>query len=349
MLLDPILTTQPPEVEAAGAEQLAKRYYGLDLQAAELAGERDRNFRMDAADGRQFLLKISNPAEDEGMVDLQISLLEHVRSRDPGLPVPRMVPTMGGRPAIPILLADGRSAILRMLTYLPGAPLSAVARSTRQRQALGRCLARLDLALAGFDHPAARHELLWNVSTAHRLGGMVASLADPDRRARVDRFMTRYVADILPLLDHLRAQMIHNDFNLGNVLVRPDATDEVAAIIDFGDAVSAPLAGEIATAAAYQLTDCEAPLLGAAEMIGAYHGVLALSDEELDLIPDLLEARLVITVLITEWRATRYPENRQYIMRNNRPAWNGLDALGRMSRGQIQDQLLQFCHAGEMR
>ena len=63
MLVDPLLTTRPPQLAAQDAESLARRVYGLELRAHEFSCERDRNFRMDAADGSQFLLKIFNPAE----------------------------------------------------------------------------------------------------------------------------------------------------------------------------------------------------------------------------------------------------------------------------------------------
>ncbi len=62
---------------------------------------------------------------------------------------------------------------------------------------------------------------------------------------------------------------------------------------------------------------------------------------------DLVMARLVITVLITEWRATRYPENRAYIMRNNGLAWAGLDHIDQLPRAEASRRLLQFCQSGD--
>ena len=124
-----------------------------------------------------------------------------------------------------ITLDDGRVSILRMLTYLPGLPLSQSPRTAAQRRALGGVLARMDLALRDFTHPAADHELLWNVAAAHRLKDMVEYITDAPRRAMIERFMAEYEASALPRLRGLRAQVIHNDFNLGNVLVDPDRTD----------------------------------------------------------------------------------------------------------------------------
>lgn len=347
MLLDPTLTTQPPQLGMKDAEALARTFYGKILEAHELGGERDRNFRMKAQDGSQFLLKISNPAEAADIVDLQIGVLNHLRDKAPDLPVPHMVPTLEGAYKTQIQLDDGRSSIMRMLTFLPGKLLVQSPHTTAQRRTLGHFLARLDQALDGFDHPAARHDLLWNVAAAHRLRGMIDSIADAGRRKLVHQFMEQYESATLPKLSQLRAQILHNDYNLGNVLVNPDRTDEVAGVIDFGDIVHGPLVGEIATAAAYQLADGTDPLRNAAELIGAYHEVLPLQPAEQAVLLDLVVARLVITVLITEWRAARYPDNRTYIMRNNGPAWTGLEHIARLSRDKGSRQLLQFCLPGD--
>jgi Ser/Thr protein kinase RdoA (MazF antagonist) len=75
--------------------------------------------------------------------------------------------------------------------------------------------------------------------------------------------------------------------------------------------------------------------------------LLPLTKAEQAVLLDLVAARLVITVLITEWRAARYPENRQYIMRNNGLAWAGLEHLARLSPDEASRQLLQFCISGD--
>ena len=346
MLVDPTLTTPPPKLDKRDAEALARRLYGFELTAHPLTGERDRNFRMTRQDGATFVLKVSNPAEARDIVYLQTGVLNHLALTDPGLSVPRPVATSDGAYETLITLGDGRESTLRMLTYLPGLPLSQSPRTTEQRHTLGRVLAQMDHALRGFEHPAADHELLWNASAAHRLKDMIDYIADPARRAMVQRFMADYEEHALPRLPTLRSQVIHNDFNLGNVLVHPDRTDEVAAIIDFGDVMRGPLVTEIATAAAYQLADAADPLLNAA-LIGAYNAVLPLLHEERAILLDLVVARLLITVLITGWRAERYPDNRDYILRNNGPAWAGLAHISRFSRESASAQLLQFCPSGD--
>ena len=59
----------------------------------------------------------------------------------------------------------------------------------------------------------------------------------------------------------------------------------------------------------------------------AYTAVLPLNDAELDLLFDLITARMVTTLSITSWRAARYPENAAYILRNAPAAKAGLAAF----------------------
>ncbi|MFX4396974.1 hypothetical protein ABTA35_20440, partial [Acinetobacter baumannii] len=73
-------------------------------------------------------------------------------------------------------------SMVRLLTYLDGVQIKHTERSDGQRRAMGSGLARLDLALQGFSHTGAHHDLLWNVSTAHRLRDKMESLQDPAKQ-----------------------------------------------------------------------------------------------------------------------------------------------------------------------
>jgi Ser/Thr protein kinase RdoA (MazF antagonist) len=211
---------------------------------------------------------------------------------------------------------------------------------------MGKGLAELNLALQGFTHPAAEHDLLWNVSAAHRLTVQLDSLVDKPRRALAQSFMARFTDHVLPRLASLRAQVIHNDYHLYNVLVAPDDPARITGIIDFGDMLHAPLVGEVATAAAFQMTGSADPFEGAAQFVGAYQAVLPLTELEQDIVADLMATRHLITALISEWRALRYPENRAYIMRHNPAAWEALSQMADLSRHEARDRLLTSTRNG---
>lgn len=340
------LSTAAPSLAPDQVAALAGRLYGVTGDVRPLAGERDQNCRIETADGARYVIKISNPSEPVSVVDFQIGALEHMARVSPGLPVPRVVRTLDGRPRDAVTLPCGLQATVRMLTYLDGVQMREVPRTAARRRAMGATLAQLNLALHGFTHPGAAHDLLWNVSAAHRLADKLGAVADPVRRALAAVFMQRFREHVLPHLASLRAQVIHNDYHLYNVLVAPDDHDRVVGVIDFGDMLHAPLVGEVATAAAFHMTGNADPFEGPAEFVGAYHALLPLTAAEQDIVADLMATRHLITALISEWRAARYPENRAYIMRHNPAAWEALEQMADLPRHEARDRLLAEVQQG---
>ena len=340
------LSTAAPNLAPAEVQALVARLYGIDGSVKALGSERDQNCTVESADGTRYVFKISNPSEPMSLVDFQIAALEHIARTSPSQPVPRVVRTLDGRARDTVALADGGRTTVRMLSYLEGIQIRETARTAEQRVAMGKGLAELNLALQGFTHPAATHDLLWNVSAAHRLTVQLDSLAPGPRRALARSFMTRFTDHVLPRLASLRAQVIHNDYHLYNVLVAPDDPARITGIIDFCDMLHAPLVGEVATAAAFHMTGSADLFEGPAQFVAAYQSVLPLTEPEQEVVADLMATRHLITALISEWRALRYPENRAYIMRHNPAAWEALSQMADLSHHEARDRLLTSTRNG---
>jgi 4-aminobutyrate aminotransferase-like enzyme len=122
----------------------------------------------------------------------------------------------------------------------------------------------------------------------------------------------------------------------------------VAGIIDFGDIVRTALVNDVAIGASYLLTIGAQPLEHPLLFVAAYHAVCPLMTAELDLIYDLMAARLAMTVAITEWRARRDPANRPYITKNAGIAWRGLELLAQLDRARTAHLFRQACNAEEI-
>jgi hydroxylysine kinase len=334
------LSTTAPALAPEQVRALARRLYGIDGSIAPLAGERDQNCRVETANGSRYVIKISNPSEPVSVVDFQIAALDHIARVSPQQPVPRVVRTLEGRTRGSVALADGLHTNVRMLTYLEGIQIRETERTPAQRRAMGTGLAHLNRALHGFSHPGAAHDLLWNVAAAHRLVAKLDGIFDAGRRALAEAFMVRFKDHVLPRLASLRSQVIHNDYHLYNVLVAPNDHARIVGVIDFGDMLHAPLVGEVGTAAAFQMIGNADPFEGPAQFVAAYHATLPLTDIEQEIVTDLMATRHLITVLISEWRAARYPENRAYIMRHNPASWEALSQLADLSRNSARDRLL---------
>ena len=154
------LTSAPPSFTAEAARRILRTSFGLDGSLTALAGERDQNFRVDTADGRRFLFKISNPADTRPVLDMQTAALRHIEQVDPGLPVMRAIPCTGGDPWTEVAGPDGRTYPARLFTFLPGRTIAATALTTGAIRSIGQATARLGRALRGFFHPAADYEIL---------------------------------------------------------------------------------------------------------------------------------------------------------------------------------------------
>src|SRR5215472_1049317 len=170
--------------------------YGLEARVARLTGERDENFRVTAADGDDYVLKVAHPAEDLGVTDLSTAALLHLENEDPALPCPRVVRTRGGHSHVRFIDDQRMERTARLLTYLPGRPLERSQRSARLRVECGRLGGRLSRALRTFRHPAAQRAIVWDVRHAAHLARLVGEIAGFPSRHEVLAVLDRIVPRI---------------------------------------------------------------------------------------------------------------------------------------------------------
>ena len=116
-------------------------------------------------------------------------------------------------------------------------------------------------------------------------------------------------------------QVIHGDISKSNTVVSQADGTAIHGVLDFGDLCKAPRVVELAVTASYAL-DAETGDLQAAlaRVVSGYESILTLSEAEKALIPELIIARLVQRIVISEWRASHFPNNRDYILRSNAQA-----------------------------
>ena len=283
--------------------------------AVELGSERDQTFLLD--DGaRGGVLKISNAGEDSAVLDLEEAAIAHVAAVDPQLPV--------ARPVAPRAIFDGHH--VRLFEQLHGAKNGPELDDAAVR-GIATTHARLCLALRSFFHPAAGRELLWNPQAATRLRPLLGEIADPDRRALVSRALDGFEDRVLPAWPRLRAQVVHGDFNLDNLLL--DEQGSVAGILDFGDCCHTALAADVAVGLASLLRGrpVEDAFRVARVALDGYASRLPLEELELELLGDLVAARLAAIVSISAWRSRSFPENAAYIEAWDDDSWQLLELL----------------------
>jgi 4-aminobutyrate aminotransferase-like enzyme/Ser/Thr protein kinase RdoA (MazF antagonist) len=320
VLHDP-LRSPLPDFSIDDAERIAATEFGVVGVASPLVSERDQNFRIAVESGPGWVLKVSNAAEDPGVFDMQTEAMLHVAGSDPALPVMRIHPAVSGGSSTSIGDAEGRSHLVRMVTFMPGRQMDADELGLDAVRAFGVCAARLGRALRGFFHPSAGHRLLWNLRHALELREFLTYVGEPDRRRIVERVLDRFEEHVQPVFGSLRAQVIHNDVTLDNTVL--DRRQRIVGVLDLGDmAHTATICDLVATAE---------PLVGErpdhfealAAVVSGFHAVTPLLEEEVDVLPELLLARWTTSAVISAWRSGDHP-NADYISSWDAGAWTML-------------------------
>ena len=336
MISSDLFAKPPPRLSMEEASNIIEQF-GVRGRLSTLGSERDQNIRVEVPDGPGFVLKITNPAEPRAVIDFETRILEHLAHTAPQLPVPRLKRTLDGAVA-PRWLTEAGARTVRLLTFLPGIPLANAAYTPMLRSSIGTTLAALNAALRSVAGPLPRRPMMWDFANVTELRRLLPSVADRKLRGRLEGILDRLELANIPIRPDLRAQWLHNDFNPSNLLVSASDMSRVQGIIDFGDMVYGPLVCDLAVACAYAL-DVSHALGSIGAIVAGFDRHTPLREAEMVLLPQLIEARFAMTVLIAGWRATLDPDNRAYILRNYPGALAGLEALGETRASDMALQL----------
>ncbi len=304
------LNFNPARIPLERLVDFAREHWGVEGEFTPLEGERDQNHRVTAADGASHVLKISAAGESEGAVDFQVAALRHLERHAPDLPVPRVLAAKSGNNREWISAADGARHMARLLSWLPGTPLSqgrplsiAALRNAAAFQA------RLARGLRGFFHPHARHFVAWDIQRGLAFEPGVQAWVADDAKALCADLRARLQRELLPRLPALRAQVVHGDGHADNLLRAAPDTDEIVGVIDFGDLVHAPLVQDLAVTLASYARHGAMSLDNAVAQVEAWNAVLPIADDELEVLHDLTLLRLATALCLYDFRihATEKP------------------------------------------
>jgi 4-aminobutyrate aminotransferase-like enzyme/Ser/Thr protein kinase RdoA (MazF antagonist) len=339
-----VLEDTPPSFGADDVARIAAERFGLDGTVTDLGSERDQTFLVEgqAASG---VLKISNLGESAATLDLEAEAILHILRIDPELPVarPRAVSEAPGAAAYRAAVESPDGVhFVRLFERLEGQSrggAGAPELSDDAVRAYGEMHARLNIALRGFFHPAAGRELMWDLAQVAKLRPHLDSIADRERRRLVEAVLDRYEERVAPQWPRLRAQVVHGDLNLDNVLL--DEQGRISGIVDFGDAVHTAQVADFAVALASLVRGREAgEVFRVARIaIDGYASRLPLEPEELELLGDLVATRLAQIVVISAWRVARHPENAAYIQAWDADSWALLELIGEVGAERFSREL----------
>lgn len=305
------------------AQRIVLDLFNIRGTASRLPGEIDFNFKIDAVDGKEYILKISRPHANVAYLDFQQQILRYIADHGKDLIAPKVIPDRQGNPISEIRDESGQLRKIRLLSWVSGRVWNGVnPQSDNLRFSLGQHCGSLARALQGFDHPGAHRKFEWDVAqgswtTAH------LHLFKADEREIISYFQQLFLR-AQPTYSQLRKAVVHNDANDHNVIVSNDLiSPTVVSAIDFGDAVYTQIINDLAVACAYAVMGHNDPLDAALPLVKGYHGAFALEEAELEHLYMAIAMRLVISVTKSAINKKKEPDN-AYLLVSEKPAWEVL-------------------------
>jgi 4-aminobutyrate aminotransferase-like enzyme/Ser/Thr protein kinase RdoA (MazF antagonist) len=324
---------QCPRFSGEEVKKIARELYEFNATTfKEFGSYTDQNFYLQDESGREFVFKISNPAEDKNLLDMQVKAIEYLTGQMKNYRIPNVIPMVSGERLATVKGPDGADYFVRMLSYLPGEFLGDIESYTPEiLHGIGHLMGAMDKAFAGFTHRAANRHMKWDLKNMRAIIPIIEYIADPELRIIVEHFLLQFDTFVVPALPDLRSGIIHNDGNECNIMVKKDEAGKfkISGIIDFGDMLYTHIVSEPAIAAAYAvLGQKNEPGLieTAARVIGGYHAAFPLTGRELEIIFYLICARLCISVSMSAFRRTLEPDS-EYLLVSAAPAGDVLKKL----------------------
>ena len=286
------------------AEQIVLDHYGCACTSIRLESEWGMTFRISAENGTYFLLKVSPDHVDKSRAELEIATISHLMQSDIKMAFPRLVESVEGN-----LSVKTGFGLARMYHWVEGRLWHEVHPHTPQLLAsLGSHLAGLKGYLDKFDHPAAHYYCEWSPDQVAWVEEYLDLFKEEEQeRIRGVLKVSKHWHDAFSRLPHA---VNHNDANDHNIVVSQDQfSPQFIGFIDFGDLHYGPRINDLAICLAYTMMRTPDPVGVAAHIIGGFHFISPLSEDELMYLLTLIQSRLTITITKAAMRAREDPDN----------------------------------------
>jgi 4-aminobutyrate aminotransferase-like enzyme/Ser/Thr protein kinase RdoA (MazF antagonist) len=347
-----------PELSPARAAAIAAEHWGIEASPTDIGSLQDQNFRLRVAGevenehgagrvgreaggvgdagpgasdrleseggGAEYVLKVANAAIPAATLAMEHEALRWLAPRLDGVAVP-----------LPVAAADGAEIVevdgwlVRLMTWVPGAPLEALGHLGAEAMAtLGELAAEAGAALADFDHPGAHRSSQWDTRLAAEVVAAIAPRLEASEREELERALAPLRALGPELTGTLPTQTIHSDVTDHNVVGGTDAEGRFVAtgLIDFGDLVHTWRLCDPASAAVSAIASWPGDPLGAAlAVLGGYRSRLALTEAELEALWPAVLARAAVCAASSSEQHRESPAN-SYAAESARVDWMVLRA-----------------------
>ncbi|XP_060709871.1 hydroxylysine kinase-like [Hemiscyllium ocellatum] len=355
-----------PSLTEAQAVELVERLYGLKVSSVQpMPSYDDQNFHILVSEdqvtrdpSQSYVLKVMNTgdSEDADLIEAQTQAMIFLSEK--GFPSPTPIPTIDGKIMSLETIGCGvqsKAHMVRLLTYLPGRPLSEMPIGPQILYKAGQTLARMNEVLAEFQHPfrksLQRPDFLWKLSNIHLLNKYLYVVGEGRDRQIIEQIIQQFQEEIIPNLCKLRQSLNHGDFSHTNILVQPvhpsanhsNPTElqqelDISGLLDFGCMNYGYYVFDVAISIMYLMLGSNDPIGAGGHVLSGFESVIPLLPEEQDAIFLLVLCRFSQSLVMGRYNTLLYPENAEYLLSTGRAGWKCLHqlwSLGKEAVGKI--------------
>jgi ethanolamine-phosphate phospho-lyase len=235
---------------------------------------------------------------------------------------------------------DGR--IYRLLTYVEGDLFVSINGDHSYLKSLGVKIAQIHNQSKGYYDPKllARVDNHWDIQYLESSARYIDDCETARQKKFLKYFYHQYQQKVVPVIPSLRKAVIHGDINEHNILIE---NGEVKSFFDFGDVVYGPLINDLAVAVTYVGLNYENRIKAIGEVVHAYHQVNPLDTMELDILYNLISARLIQSLANAAHSSKLQPENKEYITVNSKAAWLMIEEWTSVNPIGFRNEMYEAC------
>lgn len=322
-------------------------HYGLVGHLKMLPSYIDKNYlftTLSQGKENQFVVKIPAQSTPLAEIECENAAMNHVELQKLTINTPIILRSLNNQQLLDFTWPNGITSKFRMVSFLPGKLYSQVdTEEANLHQSLGQLVAQATKAFKDFKYPSAHRQFNWDIAQLMSLEANLDYYHDKQRE-QISRHLQAFKFTTLPALQLLPKQVIHNDLNDNNLIAEiVDGKLECTGFFDFGDIVYTHRLCDLAIAMAYALMSQQNFLTTAQAIVQGYQATLELNHDELNLLPKLIVARLLQSLLNSGKSFADQPDN-TYLLVSAKPAWNLLDKFEALKPNEFINAITALNH-----
>ncbi|XP_061540687.1 hydroxylysine kinase-like isoform X1 [Phycodurus eques] len=335
-----------PTLSQSQAAALVKKHYKLTTSELHyLPSFEDQNIYIAVVEGGEYVLKIINSEDSKDPILFELQTYAMNFLHENGLPTQTALKTTTGEVMILEDIDCGHGLqkyLVRLLTYLPGSPISKAPISPQLLYEVGQTAARVDNILRQMEHPQLsklqRDNFKWSLSNVPILEKYLHVLDGDPLKEVVGSVLHQYKTTVAHKYPSFRKCLLHGDLNDLNVLVQANEGKDytVAGIIDFGDIHFGYYVYELAITIMYMMHLHHNPIDVGGPVLAGWESVLPLNAAERDCLFWLVLSRFCQQLVLCLYISKQHPENEEYLMRLSKSGTGILHKLNNIGKKQVE-------------